>query len=268
MSNNQNSNIINFKNIHVGYGKEHVLENINLTIKENEHWVILGANGSGKTTLLKLFSNDLYPSTKYRYEKNIFGKSNWNIFELKKKLGIITNELHNYYEFYGNYVTAYEIILSGFHSSIGIYTHQSFTTTQKEKAKNIIDFLELSHIIDKPVAEMSTGELRRCIIGRALIHSPKALILDEPTVGLDIKAQNQFLSLLKRLAKTTTIILITHHIDEIFNDITHVALLYKNTIYKQGLKTDILNSKNLSEIFEEKIVLDSENDRYFIKSVG
>jgi iron complex transport system ATP-binding protein len=127
--------------------------------------------------------------------------------------------------------------------------------------------LEIEDIKDKKVKEMSTGQLRRCIIGRALIHEPRVFILDEPTVGLDIKAQNSFIKLIQKLSRNSSIILVTHHIEEIFEEISHVALIHNNTIYKQGKKEDILNSENLSEIFEINIDLQKENNRYYIKSI-
>ncbi len=259
--------IIDFKDIYVSYDVKPVLENINLEINTGEHWVILGSNGSGKSTLMKLFSNDLYPNTKYRFKKEIFGQSRHSIFELKKSLGIITNDLHNYFETHGNFLTTYEVVLSGYYSSIGVFKHQDFTKEQHQKALEVLEFLELFDIKDKKVCHMSTGQLRKSIIGRALIHDPKAFILDEPTVGLDIKAQNNFLNLLRKLSKKASIILVTHHIEEIFEEISHVALIYNNTIHKQGLKKEILNSKNLSEIFELDLTIDENNSRYFIKTI-
>ena len=260
--------IIDFENIQVNYGTDfQALKNINLEINEGEHWVILGANGSGKSTLIKLFSNDLYPNTKYPFTKKIFGQENWNIFELKKYLGIITNELHNTYSNQGKYATAYEVILSGFHSSIQIYDHQSYTEEQREKVVEVLKFLEIEDIKNKKVKEMSTGQLRRCIIGRALIHNPKAFILDEPTVGLDIKAQDSFIKLIQKLSENSSIILVTHHIEEIFEEVSHVALIHNNTIFKQGKKEEVLTSANLSEIFGIKINLEKEKNRYYIKSI-
>ena len=264
---NSSENIIDFENIYVSYEISPVLENINLKINTNEHWVILGANGSGKSTLIKLFSNDLYPNTKYPFKKKLFGKDRWNIFELKNNLGIITNDLHNLFETQGGFLTAYEVVLSGYYSSIGIFKHHDLTKEQLAKALEVLEFLEVMEIKDKKVNQMSTGQLRRCIIGRALIHDPKAFILDEPTVGLDIKAQNSFIKFLQKLSKKASIILITHHIEEIFQEITHVALMYNKTIFKQGEKEKILTSKNLSKIFEIKINLQKENDRYYIKSI-
>lgn len=260
--------IIDFKDIYVSYDVKPVLENINLEISSGEHWVILGSNGSGKSTLMKLFSNDLYPNTKYPFKKEIFGKSRHSIFELKKNLGIITNDLHNYFETHGNFLSTYEVVLSGHYSSIGVFKHQDFTKEQHQKALEVLEFLEISDIKDKKVHEMSTGQLRKSIIGRALIHDPKAFILDEPTVGLDIKAQNNFLKLLRKLSKKSSIVLITHHIEEIFEEISHVALMYNKTIYKQGLKDNILTSSNLSEIFDIDIKLENFNNRYYIKSIN
>lgn len=260
--------IIDFKDIFVSYEVKPVLEKINLEINTGEHWVILGSNGSGKSTLMKLFSNDLYPNTKYPFKKEIFGKSRHSIFELKKNLGIITNDLHNYFETHGNFLSTYEVILSGYYSSIGVFKHQDFTKEQHQKALEVLEFLEILDIKDKKVHEMSTGQLRKSIIGRALIHDPKAFILDEPTVGLDIKAQNNFLKLLRKLSKKSSIILVTHHIEEIFEEISHVALMYNKTIYKQGLKENILTSSNLSEIFDIDIKLENFNNRYYIKSIN
>ncbi|PLY08860.1 MAG: ABC transporter ATP-binding protein [Arcobacter sp.] len=261
-------NIIDFENIYVSYDISPVLKNINLKINENEHWAILGSNGSGKSTLIKLLSNDLYPNTKYNFSKKIFGKDRWSIFDLKKNLGIITNDLHNYFETHGNFLTAYEVILSGYFSSIGVFKHQDFTKEQHKKALEVLDYLEISHIKDKQVHQMSTGQLRRCVIGRALIHDPKAFILDEPTVGLDLKAQDSFIKLLRRLSKKASIILVTHHIEEVFPEISHIALIHNQGIFKQGKKEEILNSKNLSTIFDIDIQLALENNRYYIQSIS
>lgn len=114
---------------------------------------------------------------------------------------------------------------------------------------------------------MSTGQLRRCIIGRALIHDPKAFILDEPTVGLDLKAQHSFIGLMKRLSQKASIILVTHHIEEIFPEISHVALIDEQTIFEQGKKEEILTSKNLTKVFDIDIELEHENGRYYVKSI-
>ena len=259
--------ILELENVHVSYEVAPVLKGINLTINAGEHWAILGANGCGKSTLIKLISQDLYPHAKYPYTKKVFGCERWNIFELKKHLGIITNDLHNYFSLQGSYLSAYEVVLSGYYSSIGIFTHQDFTDAQHAKALEVLEFLDIADIKDKKVGAMSTGQLRRCIIGRALIHEPKAFILDEPTVGLDLKAQHGFIGLMKRLSHKASIVLVTHHIEEIFPEISHVALIHKKTIVRQGKKESILTSQNLSSIFDMDITLGHEEGRYYVQSI-
>lgn len=260
--------IIDFENINVGYNEKIILKDITLKIKQNEHWAILGANGSGKSTLMKIIQSELHPRKTNEFKKEILGKSNYSIFELKKELGIITNDLHNFFSQSGSYLNGYEVTLSGYYSSIGIFSHQDFTEEQHDKAEEVIKYLGIEHLKEKKVAAMSTGELRKCIVARALIHNPKAFILDEPTVGLDIKAQINFIAMLKKLSKNCSIILVTHHLEEIFEEIGNIALIHKNTIYKSGDKKEILTSENLSEIFDTKLHINEKNGRYFVEKIG
>jgi iron complex transport system ATP-binding protein len=260
-------NIIDFENINVGYDEKIILKDVTLKIKEKEHWAILGANGSGKSTLMKLIQSEIHPRKTNPYKKEILGKSTYSIFELKKDLGIITNDLHNYFATHGNFLTGYITVLSGHYSSIGVFKHQDFTQEQHEKAKQTMKFLEIEHLADKYVEEMSTGELRKCIVARALIHDPKAFVLDEPTVGLDIKAQINFIKMLKKLSSQASIILVTHHLEEIFEEIGNIALIYNNTIYKSGKKEEILTNDNLSEIFDTKLSIAQKNGRYFVEEI-
>jgi len=259
--------IINFEHVYANYGAFEALKDINLKINSNENWVILGANGSGKSTLIKLLTNDLYPNTEYEFKKELFGKERWDIFELKKLLGIITNELHIKFMKSERYITVQDIVTSGYYSSIGSFKHHVFSSKELKNAEETMRFLNIYNIKDKKIHELSTGQLRLAVIGRALIHNPKAFILDEPTVGLDIRAQKIFINMFEKFSKSTPIILITHDVSEIFPEITHAALVYKQTIYMQGRKQDILTSKNLSEIFETEVDLKEENGRYCIKYI-
>ena len=216
---------------------------------------------------MKLIQSEIHPRRDKPFKKEILGKATYSIFELKKQLGIITNDLHNYFATYGNFLTGYEVVLSGHYSSIGVFKHQDFTIDQHEKAKETMKFLEIEHLANKYVEAMSTGELRKCIVARALIHEPKAFVLDEPTVGLDIKAQINFIKMLRKLALNCSIILVTHHLEEIFEEIENVALIYNNTIYKSGKKEEILTSENLSEIFETNVHINEKNNRYYVEEI-
>lgn len=261
-------NIIEFKNINISYeGEGLALQDLNLTIKEGEHYAILGANGSGKSTFMKVIQSELHPIKRYKPTKKILGMEYYTIDELKKQVGIITNDLHNSIYMNSANVRGFELVLGGLYNSIGLFTFQDIKDADIKKTNETMKFMEIEHLKTKKVGTMSTGELRRCIIARSLINEPKAFILDEPTVGLDIKAQINFIDMLKKLSKKATIILVTHHLEEIFEEIKNVALISERTVYKAGKKEDILTSENLSKVFDIDIKVGCDKDRYFIKSV-
>lgn len=214
-----------------------------------------------------MIQSELHPRVVDGLKKEILGKSRYSIFELKKELGIITNDLHQYFLQYAKRLKGYDVVLSGFYSSIGVYSHQEFSEEKHVKVEEVMSLLDIYHLKNKEVSSMSTGELRKCIVARALIHEPKAFILDEPTVGLDIKAQIDFINMMRKLSKKSSIIIVTHHLEEIFPEINHVTLIADNTIYKQGKKEDILNSEDISYTFGVDIKLDKQNYRYFIKEI-
>ena len=264
MSNFDNKLIIDFENVYVNYGLTTVLENVNLKVKNGENWAILGANGSGKSTLLKLFSNDLYPNTKYEFKKELFGQDRWDIFELKKYLGIVSGDLQNKFFGYSSQSMVMSVVLSGYYSSLGVFSHHDIDDKQYDSALSVMDFLGILGLKDKKFGHLSTGQQRLCIIARSLIHNPVAFVLDEPTTGLDIKAKRSFLQTVQKLAADKNIILVTHDVEEIIPEITHVALMYNKTIYKSGLKDEIMTSENLSQIFETNINLQKNNSCFFV----
>lgn len=255
--------VVDFKNITVRYDQEDVLHNINLRIEAKEHYAILGANGSGKSTLIKLFSNDLHPVFSNDNKKEIFGKSNWNIWELKSHLGLITGDLHLRFLQYAKDQTGFDVVASGFYNSIGRLNHQHYTAEQLAKVKETMSFIGIEHLSEKIFTQMSTGEMKKCVIARALLHKPLALLLDEPSSGLDMKARFDFVEMLQKISENTTIILITHHIEEIFPQIQKIALLKNGVIFRDGKKEKILTEENLSATFNMSLQIYQRNGFYY-----
>jgi len=182
---------IHFRNVDVCNQETKVLRNMTFCVEPGEHMAILGPNGAGKSSLVKLICGDLRPvySDYPNREAILFGQSRWSIWSLKSHLGIITNDLHHQYSKKGN-STGWEVIASGFFDSLGLY--QQLTVEQIEKVEHVIDFIGVRHLMDKEIGHMSSGEGGKCLIGRALVCNPQAMMLDEPTTGLDIRAQNDF----------------------------------------------------------------------------
>jgi iron complex transport system ATP-binding protein len=246
--------LIEFRDVTVHRGDKVALDRVTLSIAVGEHVAILGPNGSGKSTLIKAITRECYP----RHTANgsglrILGRDRWNIFELRVMLGIVSNDLMQSCarDFSGR-----EVVLSGFFSSIGIWPNHEVTPAMKRKADEVLELLEVSHLADRNVDEMSSGEARRILIGRALVHDPKALVLDEPTVSLDLHATHELRVILRKLAQSgTSIIVVTHHLPDIIPEIERVVLIKKGLVLRDGPKSAALTSESLTELFETPVEL-------------
>ena len=246
--------LIEFQNVTVHRGDKVALDGVTLSIAVGEHVAILGPNGSGKSTLIKAITRECYP----RYTGNgsglrILGKDRWNIFELRVMLGIVSNDLMQSCarDFSGR-----EVVLSGFFSSIGIWPNHEVTPAMEKKADEVLGLLEVAHLADRNVDEMSSGEARRILIGRALVHDPKALVLDEPTVSLDLHATHELRVILRKLARAgTSIIVVTHHLPDLIPEIGRVVLIKRGRVLRDGAKSEALTSESLSELFETPVEL-------------
>lgn len=243
-----------------GYGTDEataatvrILDRISLSIDQGQHTVILGANGSGKTSLLKLLVRQFYPSVDDGQvgEVEILGRTQWHIDELRKRLGVVSGELDREFALpRSGRMTALQAVLSGFDGVQLI----SFTDQQDpwriDEARRALAEVGATGLADRPLLNLSTGERRRVMIARALVHRPGALVLDEPTTGLDVAAAAAFLRTIRGLAAAgITIILVTHHIEEIIPEIRHAILFRGGRVFGQGDCETMLTAENLGQLF-------------------
>lgn len=143
-------------------------------------------------------------------------------------------------------------------------SHRGVTPEMKREAADALEELGASSLANKPMEIMSAGEARRVLIARALAHHPRALLLDEPTTGLDIAVRRKFLETLRALAaQGRTLLLVTHHIDEIIPEIERVILMKEGTVYADGEKEVVLTSSNLSAVFGIEIEVRRAARGYF-----
>jgi iron complex transport system ATP-binding protein len=261
---NKTHPLLEFSNVTVVKGAEQkkVLDSVSLTIHAGENVAILGPNGAGKSSLIKTITREYYPiPDECGVIFRIWGQEVWNIFDLRYLLGIVSNDLQFLCT---RDITGYEIILSGFFSSIGLY-NERITQTMKLKANQVLDFLEIGHLKDKVMTEMSSGEARRFLIGRALVHEPKALILDEPTNSLDLHAVHKFRNILRKIAKSgTSVILITQHLQDIVPEISRVILMKQGRVFMDGAKPDILTAKNVGNLYDIPVQIKENAGYYYV----
>ncbi len=225
-----------------------MLDHFSLRIDQGEHVVILGPNGSGKSTFIKLLTRDLYPRVQPEpWRLCILGKERWNLFDLRHHLGIVSND---WLALCTRDQTGFEVVLSGFFGSTGIWPNHDVTPEMEAKACDVMRRLEIEHLADRGTSELSSGEARRTLIARALVHDPRTLVLDEPATSLDLHASHELREIMLSLAAAgTSLVLVTHHLPDIIPEIERVVAIRSGRIACDGPKQEVLRADTLSHLF-------------------
>jgi iron complex transport system ATP-binding protein len=251
-------------------GGTRVLDRLTLSIRVGEHTAILGPNGAGKSTLIKLLTLQQYPLAEEGCTSpiRIFGQDRWDVFELRSKLGIVSADLHDRFV-HGNsngVVTGLDAVVSGFFATHGLFAHQRVTDAMRRRGMAALERVDAPRLARATLDTMSTGEARRVLIARALVHEPSALVLDEPTRGLDVVSRHHFMEHVRAVARQgTTILLVTHHIDEIIPEIGRVVLLRRGRIDRDGAKAEVLTAAALSHAFDAPLSVEEAGGYFHVR---
>ncbi|MEP7185566.1 MAG: ATP-binding cassette domain-containing protein [Rhodanobacter sp.] len=245
-------------------GNRLVLDRLSLRIDANQHTAILGPNGSGKSTLVKLVARQLHPLARggRAGSVRIFGRERWNVAALRCRLGIVSPGVQLDYTT-DTPLEVLDAVVSGFHAARGVAGHHVVTAAMHERAREALEQVGAEQLTGRWMQTLSTGEARRVLIARALVHRPRALLLDEPCVGLDMASRRHFMESLRLLAASgTTLLLVTHHVEEIIPEIDHVVLLRDGQVLRHGPKKDTLTSGALSATFGVSVEVKRQGDYY------
>jgi iron complex transport system ATP-binding protein len=236
-----------------------ILHDVDWRVERGQHWVILGANGSGKTSLLSALTGYLMPSGgEVRVGAARFGAHDWR--DVRRAVGLVSSSLGQSIE---PDQTARDIVLSGRDAQINFWG--KIPAAAERHAVRILRQVKAAHLAGRAWRFLSQGERQRVLIGRALMARLRILFLDEPAAGLDPVAREdflQFLGLLARARHAPTLVLVTHHIEEIVPLFTHVLLLQEGRTFAAGPKGDILTTKNLSATFHAPVAVRRQGERY------
>lgn len=260
----QRNYVLEVTNLSIRRGGTKILRDISWHVAPGQHWVMLGANGSGKTSLLSALTGYLMPTSgEISLFGQRYGESDWR--ELRKKIGLVSSSVR---QMMADTEPALETVISGRHAMIDLWGR--VTRTDRVAGKRLLRQVECEYLSDRPWSVLSQGERQRVLIARALMANPQLLILDEPCAGLDPAAREHFLQFLQRLGRrkdSPTLILVTHHVEEIMPVFSHVLVLKAGRALAAGRKKITLTTQLLAEAFGARVKLSSKAGRYSI-SVG
>ena len=251
-------------------GDRRVLNGLRLTIREGEHTAILGPNGAGKSVLVSLLTHHerALVAAAGPPAVRVFGEERWNVSELRAQLGIVSADLHQRFVA-GNSegsITGEAAVLSAFLVSHGILRYGIVTDDMRRRAAEALESVGATHLGPRTLDQMSSGEARRVMLARVLATAPRALVLDEPTTGLDLGTRHSFMELVRGIARAgTTLVLITHHSEEIVPEIERVILLQEGRIVADGAKASLLTGERLSALFGLPIAVDQSGGYFYAR---
>ena len=262
--------VLELTNATVIRGRTRVLDGVSLRVAPEEHTVILGPNGAGKSSLIRVLTLEDRPRSSDNGVPPLrwFGRHKWDITELRTRLGVVTGELDASFglETSGGRVSGLDAAVSGLLGSHGVFSHHDVTEAMRDQGRAALARVEAPHLASKPLNEMSAGERRRVLIARALVTKPDALLLDEPTTGLDFVARHRFMETVRRLAREgTTVMLVTHHIDEIIPETRRVVLLSNGRVAFDGPPDLALTESRLAEVYGAPLVVERGAGYYYVR---
>lgn len=243
-----NDPYLEMREVEAWYGARRVFADLTLSLYRREHTVLLGPNGSGKSCLIRLLCREMYPVVKQGSWLRVFGEDTINLWRLRSRMGVLSQDQHTTYR--GD-VQAFDVVLSGFFGSVGLGRSQQTDQRQRQRVSDLLAEMDLANLALHPFQDLSEGQRRRLLLARAFVHAPEVLVLDEPSNGLDIGARHQLLSQLESLAKGgTTLLLVTHRIEEILPVFSRVVLLKGGRVVGNGPTDVLLQDAPLSALFD------------------
>ncbi|MDE1177280.1 MAG: ATP-binding cassette domain-containing protein [Edaphobacter sp.] len=260
MSSQLKEPFLHLAHVNVARGENVVLYDVNLSVNAGEHIAILGPNGCGKSTLIKTITCECYPIAEEGTRVSIFGRDRWDLTELKKRLGVVSAELPGKPTLT---TSGRDAVITGFFSASTLWPNLTVTDEMRDRADEVLKLIDAESLRDKLVGHMSAGQQRRIMIGRALVASSQMLLLDEPSNALDISAQRELRSLLRKLAQQGTgIILITHQVSDIIPEIDRILMMKDGRIVGDGPRSELFTAARLSDLFRTEVHL-VEKEGYY-----
>ncbi len=255
--------LLHFEHVNVLRAGREVIHDLSLAVECGQHLAVVGPNGAGKSTLLKLITRECYPVPSPATTCRILGRDRWNVFDLRGELGMVSSDLS---EVLSPQATVRAIALTGFFSSYSLELNHTLTWAMERAADDALEQLGIAHLAQRQIETLSSGELRRATIARALVHRPQALIFDEPANSLDLAAQREVRDAMRALARSgVAIVLVTHQPGDVIPEIERVVFMRDGRIVADGAKAELFTAQRLGRLYGVEVELRADSGYYYAR---
>jgi ABC-type molybdenum transport system ATPase subunit/photorepair protein PhrA len=254
--------LLELENARVSRDGRLILDVDSLVVRQGEHVAILGPNGAGKSTLIGLLTRDVLPLWSDPPSVRFLGRSIIPLAEARALLGVVSA---SWQEIVDVHLSVEEVVLGGCFGSLGVPPHLRLHVAEEHRAaaRRALEEVGITELGGRDMRTLSTGEARQALVARALVNDPAVLVMDEPCAGLDPTAAWHLRDAMRRLAAGgRTLVLVTHHVEDVIRQVDRVVLMREGSIVADGPAPDILDSGRLSELFGVPLQIEERDGEY------
>lgn len=252
--------LIELRDAHVRRDGREILAVDSFTLAEGESVALLGPNGSGKSTFISLITREMHPLHRDEPPVLFRGSARETLADIKKAMGVVSSTMQDQIRVH---LPALDIVAGGLFGSLGVPMRVTVTDDQRAQAHKAMAAVGVEDLASRDILTLSTGQARRVLIARALVHEPDILIFDEPCTGLDPAGMYYVRQTMSALARTGhAVLLVTHYPEDIVPEIGRLLLLRDGRLIADGPKANLLTSETMSDLFAVPLEVLRAHDRY------
>ncbi len=256
--------LLEFRGAVVARSGKHILSIDALDLYEGENVAVLGPNGSGKSTFIQLITREVFPLHRDDPPVRFKGSERVLLTEVKQCIGVVSSSMQHQIMVH---LPVREIVAGGLFGSLGIPMFCEVTEESAKQVQQSMELLGIADLADRNMKTLSTGQARRVLFARALVHNPSVLILDEPCTGLDPEGMHNIRQCMRSMAAAgKTIVLVTHYPEDLVPEISRVVLLKEGKVFADGPKEDTLTSETMEALFEAPLQIQRRGAYYSLVS--
>ncbi len=246
-------------------GGNTILHVENFVLSEHEHVALLGPNGAGKSTFIQLLTREVMPLFRENPPVKFRGNARPTLAEIKSCVGVVSVTMHDQVRVH---LPVIDIVCGGMYGTLGLPRHRQALQADLVKAHETLDRLGIANLARRDVMTLSSGQVRRVLVARELVHDPEVLVFDEPCTGLDPEGMYYVRDAMRTLAEDgCAVVLVTHYPEDIIPAIGRVLLIKDALVVADGPKEELLTASCMTDLFGAPLAVECSDGWYAMRGI-